>query len=163
MVVTLVTLTGCRFKYTFSGASINPNASTFSVAYFPNNASMVAPVLSATLTDALKERFAKQTRLSEKTDGPGDLAFEGEIVGYVSQPSAVTSNQDAPTVRNRLTIRIKVKFTNALDPQYSYEKTFQQFQEYPTTTPLQEAEVQLIPEIVEMLVEDIFNAAVANW
>ncbi len=163
LLLTAIVVTGCRIKYSFNGASINPNAKTFSVAYFPNNASMVAPVLSSTLTDALKDRFAKQTRLTEKTDGPGDLAFEGEIIGYVSQPAAITSNEDAPTAKNRLTIRVKVKFTNALDPQYNFEKTFQQFSEYPTTTYLQDAEPELIPEIVEMLVEDIFNAAVANW
>ena len=162
-VAALCLFVGCKVSYSLSGASIPANAQTVSIAYFPNNASMVAPVLSSTLTDALKDRFAKQTRLTEKTDGPGDLAFEGEIIGYVSQPAAITSNEDAPTAKNRLTIRVKVKFTNALDPQYNFEKTFQQFSEYPTTTYLQDAEPELIPEIVEMLVEDIFNAAVANW
>lgn len=161
LVLTTIILTGCRIKYSFSGASINPNAKTFSVTYFPNNASMVAPVLSSTLTDALKEKLAKQTRLTEKTDGPGDLAFEGEIIGYTSTPSAVTGNEQA--AKNKLTIRVKVKFTNALDPQFSYEKTFQQFAEYDVSIPLQDAETTLIPEIVEMLVEDIFNGAVANW
>lgn len=163
LVLTAIILTGCRIKYSFNGASIDPNAKTFSVAYFPNNASMVAPVLSSTLTDALVDRLAKQTRLVEKKDGPGDLAFEGEITGYVSQPAVITGNEETPTARNRLTIRIRVKFTNALQPQYNYDRSFQQFAEYPVTTALQDAENSLIPEIVDMLVEDVFNAAVANW
>ncbi len=161
LVLTAAVLTGCRIKYSFSGASIDPNAKTFSVAYFPNNASMVAPILSSAMTDGLKERFARQTRLKEKTDGPGDLAFEGEIVGYVSQPSAITGDEQA--AKNRLTIRVKVKFTNTLQPQLNYEKTFQQFAEYDVTRSLQDAESELIPLIVEMIVDDIFNAAVANW
>ena len=58
-----VTLTGCSVKYTFSGASIPPAAKTISIAYFPNNAAMVAPILSSTLTEALQDRFSRQTRL----------------------------------------------------------------------------------------------------
>ena len=157
----IVVLTGCRIHYSFNGASIDPNAKTFSVAYFPNNAAMVAPTLSPTLTDALKERLTRQTRLVESTDGPGDLAFEGEITGYTSTPAAITGNEQAVT--NRLTIRVKVKFTNALQPEYNFEKTFQQFSEYPTSQALMSAEPTLIPEIVDMLVDDIFNAATSNW
>ena len=59
----LLVTSGCTVKYTLSGASIPPDAKTFSVAYFPNNAPMVAPILSATLTDELTQRFASRTRL----------------------------------------------------------------------------------------------------
>ncbi|MBQ6584326.1 MAG: hypothetical protein IIX42_04150, partial [Alistipes sp.] len=74
-------LTACTVKYSLSGASIPPDAKTFSVAYFPNNAPMVAPILSATLTDELTQRFATRTSLVQVEEG-GDFAFEGEIVGY---------------------------------------------------------------------------------
>ena len=60
-------LAGCGYKvnYSLSGASIPPDAKTFSVAYFPNNAPMVAPILSSTLTDALRDKFTRQTRLTK--------------------------------------------------------------------------------------------------
>ena len=76
-------LVGCGMtvKYSLSGASIPVDAQTFSVAYFPNNATMVSPILSSTLTDALKDKFSRQTRLVEVGEG-GDFAFEGEIVNY---------------------------------------------------------------------------------
>ena len=82
--------TACTVKYSLSGASIPPDAKTFSVAYFPNNAPMVAPILSATLTDALTQRFASRTSLVQVEEG-GDFAFEGEIVGYSSTTSSVSS------------------------------------------------------------------------
>ena len=74
-------LTGCgvAIKYSLSGASIPPDARTFSVAYFPNNATMVAPILSSTLTDALVDMFTRRTRLMQVEEG-GDFAFEGEII-----------------------------------------------------------------------------------
>ncbi|MFQ7503168.1 MAG: LptE family protein [Alistipes finegoldii] len=107
-------LTGCgvAIKYSLSGASIPPDAKTFSVAYFPNNATMVAPILSSTLTDALVDMFTRRTRLMQVEEG-GDFAFEGEITNYMSATSSVSTDDYA--VLNRLSITVKVRFTNALD------------------------------------------------
>jgi hypothetical protein len=113
------------------------------------------------LTEALKDRFARQTRLQQVPDG-GDLAFEGEIVNYTSTTASVSSQEYA--VLNRLTITVRVRFTNALEPQYNINnRTFSAFADYDSSKLLQEVEGSLIPEIVEKLVDDIFNAAVSNW
>ncbi len=156
----ILVLGGCSIKYSFSGANIPVDAQTFSVAYFPNNAQMVAPVLSQTMTDALIERMERQTRLSQSVED-GDLSFEGEITGYDSRPSSVSGEEY--TTENRLTITVRVQFNNKLEPQYNYSKSFLAYQNYSTATPLQEAENTLIPEIVDELVTQIFNAALANW
>lgn len=165
-VFSLTLLNGCKVTYSLSGASISPLAKTYSVAHFPNNAPMVAPILSTTLTDALKDRFTRQTRLSNVFEG-GDLAFEGEIIGYTSTPSAISGAGagDVGAVRNKLTITVRVRFNNVIEPEYSFTegKVFSQSEDYDSNIMLQEAESTLIPEIVEKLVEDIFNAAVSNW
>ena len=158
-VLTLAT-TACTVKYSLSGASIPPDAKTFSVAYFPNNAPMVAPILSATLTDELTQRFASRTSLVQVEDG-GDFAFEGEIVGYSSTTSSVSSGDYA--LQNRLTISVKVKFTNAIDDKMSFNRNFSAYADYDSTKLLTEVESELIPQIVEQLVTDIFQAAASNW
>lgn len=158
--VLLAVLTGCTVKYSFSGASISPDAKTVSVAYFPNNAPMVAPILSSTLTDALQDKFSRQTKLSVVREG-GDLSFEGEITNYTSTPNSISADEYA--TENRLTITVRVKFTNILEPNQSFNRTFSAFLTYPTSSLLTEIEPELIPQIVDMLVEDIFNAAVSNW
>ena len=86
----LLACSGCgvAIKYSLSGASIPPDAKTFSVAYFPNNATMVSPILSSTLTDALVDIFSRRTRLQQVEEG-GDFAFEGEITNYTSVTSSV--------------------------------------------------------------------------
>lgn len=150
----------CTVKYSLSGASIPPDAKTFSVAYFPNNAPMVAPILSATLTDELTQRFASRTSLVQVEEG-GDFAFEGEIVGYSSTTSSVSSGDYA--LQNRLTISVKVKFTNAIDDKMSFNKNFSAYADYDSTKLLTEVESELIPQIVEQLVTDIFQAAASNW
>ena len=156
----LTLLTACTVKYSLSGASIPPDAKTFSVAYFPNNAPMVAPVLSAPLTDELSQRFASRTSLVQVEEG-GDFAFEGEIVGYSSTTSSVSSGDYA--LQNRLTISIKVKFTNAIDDKMSFNRNFSAYADYDSTKLLTEVEGDLIPQIVEQLVTDIFQAAASNW
>ena len=153
-------LTACTVKYSLSGASIPPDAKTFSVAYFPNNAPMVAPILSATMTDELTQRFASRTNLVQVEDG-GDFAFEGEIVGYSSTTSSVSSGDYA--LQNRLTITVKVKFTNAIDDKMSFNKNFSSYADYDSTKLLNEVESELIPQIVEQLVTDVFQAAASNW
>ena len=152
--------TGCTVKYSLSGASIPPDAKTFSVAYFPNNAPMVAPILSATMTDELTQRFASRTSLTQVTDG-GDFAFEGEIIGYTSTTSSVASGDYA--LQNRLTITVKVKFTNAIDDKMSFNRNFSAYADYDSTKLLNEVESELSPQIVEQLVTDIFQASASNW
>ena len=155
-------LTGCgvAINYSLSGASIPPDAKTFSVAYFPNNAPMVSPILSSTLTESLVDIFSRRTRLTQVDEG-GDFAFEGEIVNYVSTTASVSSSEQA--VLNRLTITVKVRFTNALDEKASWNRPFSAFADYDTNILLTEAEGTLIPEIVDQLVTDIFQASASNW
>ena len=121
---------------------------------------MVAPILSATMTDELTQRFASRTSLVQIDEG-GDFAFEGEIVGYSSTTSSVSSGDYA--LQNRLTITIKVKFTNAIDDKMSFNKSFSAYADYDSTKLLNEVESTLIPEIVEQIVTDIFMAAASNW
>ena len=161
LIVALITVCmSCSVKYSLSGASIPVEAKTVSISYFPNNALMVAPILSPTLTDELQARFQRQTNLSLVREG-GDLDFEGEITNYTSTPAAISGDEEA--ILNRLTITVRVRYTSVLEPQYNYEKTFSAFEDYDSNKLLQEVEGSLISEIVETLVEDIFNAAVSNW
>ncbi len=157
-----VLLTGCgvAIKYSLSGASIPPDAKTFSVAYFPNNATMVSPILSSTMTEALVDIFSRRTRLTQVEEG-GDFAFEGEIVNYTSVTASVSSDDFA--LLNRLTITVKVRFTNAVDEKASWSRTFQAYEDYDSTKLLTEVEGELIPQIVDKIVTDIFQASASNW
>ncbi|MBO7198748.1 MAG: LptE family protein [Alistipes sp.] len=154
---------GCGYQVTYnlSGGSIPPEAKTFSVAYFPNNAPMVAPTLSNALTEGLRDKFSRQTRLEQVEEG-GDFAFEGEITNYTSTTASVSSGDYA--LQNRLTITVKVNFQNAVDQTTSFNaKTFSSYADYDASQLLVDVQDQLIEEIVEALVTDIYMAAAGNW
>ena len=137
--IVALSVSGCGYKVTYnlSGGSIPPAAQTFSVAYFPNNAPMVAPSLSNALTEGLRDKFSRQTRLQQVDEG-GDFAFEGEITNYTSTPSSVTAAETA--AMNRLTITVKVKFTTIYEPHNNYNKSFSAFAEYDATSLLQDVQ-----------------------
>lgn len=157
----MLTSCGVAIKYSLSGASIPPAAKTFSVAYFPNNATMVSPILSSTLTEALVDMFTRRTRLTQVEEG-GDFAFEGEITNYTSTTASVSSDDYA--LLNRLTITVRVRFTNVVDEKASWQnKTFTAYEDYASTKLLTEVEGELIPKIVDKIVTDIFQASASNW
>ena len=157
----IVCACGYKVTYNLSGGSIPPEAKTFSVAYFPNNAPMVAPSLSNTLTEGLRDKFSRQTRLQQIDEG-GDFAFDGEITNYTSNTSSVSSGDYA--LQNRLTITVKVNFQNAIDQTLSFtNKTFSSYADYDASQLLIDVQDQLIEEIVEDLVNDIYMAAAGNW
>ena len=161
LAATLAAACGYKVTYNLTGGSIPPDAKTFSVAYFPNNAPMVAPTLSTTLTEALRDKFSRQTRLQQVDEG-GDFAFEGEITNYSSTTASVSSGDYA--LQNRLTITVKVTFTNAIDQTLSFNnKSFSSYADYDSSQLLLDVQDQLIEEIVEKLVNDIYMAAAGNW
>jgi hypothetical protein len=146
--------------YSFTGASIPPEAKTISIQQFPNNAPLVNPVLSQLLTDALRDKFSSQTNLSQIPVN-GDLAFDGSITDYRTSPVAITGDETAAL--NRLTIAVRVTYTNRFDEKQNFETTFSRFEDYESSRALSEVEDQLMGEIIEALVQDIFNRSVVNW
>lgn len=151
---------GCRVSYSFTGASISPSIKTINISYFPNNALLVIPTLSQTFTDALKDRFSSQTDLDLVNSG-GDLLMEGSITGYSITPQAIQGNETAGL--NRLMISVSVKFTNTQDDSQSFESTFSRFSDFPSNQDITAVQDQLISDVTQQLVEDIFNKAVVNW
>ncbi len=165
IVAVAMTMVSCAFRvgYSLSGASIPPEAKTFSVAYFPNNATMVAPILSSELTTQLKNIFMTRTRLTEVREG-GDFAFEGEITNYTSTTASVASSTSNDYgALNRLTITIRVRFTNVIDEKSSFNQSFSSYADYDSTKLLTEVETELINQILEELIDKIFQAAASNW
>lgn len=150
---------GCGV-YSFTGASIPPEAKTVSVKFFPNKAELIEPTLSPLFTDALRDQFVNQTNL-EMVDRNGDLALEGEITDYKTSPVAIQGDQTAAL--NRLTITVNVRFVNRYEPDKDFEQKFSQFIEYDSEQDLNDIKTELIDGINEMITMDVFQKAVINW
>ena len=162
LILAALTLSVCSCGiYSFSGTSIQPDINTITIGYFEYKALKVNPSLSNELTEAIRTRFRRMTRL-EQVDTDGDLERTGEVTGYTVAASAVAAGDVAS--KNRLTITVKVNFTNRKYPEDNFEdKNFSGYADYDSTLSLDAVEAGLTTEIVDKLVEDIFNATVAQW
>ncbi|MBR4167551.1 MAG: LptE family protein [Bacteroidales bacterium] len=161
LIITAFLLGGCSVvKYSFSGTSIQPDVKTVTINYFEYKALKVNPSLSNDLTEAMKDKFRKLTKL-EQVEMDGDLELQGAVTGYEVRASAVTANEVA--AQNRLTVSVSLKFMNRKYPEEDFEKSFSAYSDYDSTNSLDAVEATLCEEIVEKLVEDMFNASVAQW
>ncbi len=95
---------GCGI-YSFSGASIPPNAKTMTIVQFDNTAPIVVPALAQTLSDRIRAKFIAETGL-RLVENEGDLVFEGIIQEYNVSPAAVSGAEQ--TTLNRLTIGVEI-------------------------------------------------------
>ena len=155
----LLGLTSCGI-YSFTGTSIQADVKTITIPYVEYKALRVNPSLSNLLTEALQDKFRKLTRL-EQVEMDGDLELVCEVTGYDVKATAVTANEQA--AQNRLTVSVKVQFTNKKYPEDDVDKSFSAYEDFDATQSLDAVEAGLCDTIVEKLVEDIFNATVAQW
>jgi hypothetical protein len=155
----LLSQAGCGF-YSHTGASIPPDAKTFSVENIQNFATIVAPTLSQVLTEKLKQKFINETQL-KLSQVDGDLHFSGKITDYRTEPVGVQGNQQNAV--NRLTIVAEIEFENRFEPKKNFKQTFTSFVDFPSTQNFTSTEADLINRATELMVTDIFNKAVINW
>jgi hypothetical protein len=160
LVVTAFIVQSCGI-YSFTGTSIQPDVKTITINYFEYKALKVNPNLSNQITEALKDKFTRLTKL-EQIDIDGDLEIIGEVTGYDVKATAITANEQA--AQNRLTVNVKVAFIDRKYPENSFEnKSFSAYADFDAMQQLDAVEASLCEEIVEKLCEDIFNGTVANW
>ncbi|MBN1821492.1 MAG: LptE family protein [Prolixibacteraceae bacterium] len=155
-----VIFSSCSIKYGFTTVNLPTDVKTYSVAYFPNRSKLINPTLSQQLTESLKEKLQKQTSLNE-TEESGDLEYSGTITNYEVRPVSIQKGDLA--AQNRLTITISLKFTNNIEHEQDFERNFSAFADYESTAILSDVEEDLVTEILDKILEDIFNATVANW
>ena len=146
--------------YSFTGTNIQSDVKTISIPFVEYKALRVNPSLSNELTEALQDKFRKLTSL-EQVDVDGDLELVCEVTGYDVKPQAVTANEVA--AQNRLTVTVKIEFTNRKYPEDDVSQSFSAYEDYDSSNSLDAVESTLCTTIIDKLVEDIFNATVAQW
>lgn len=156
-----IILVGCSISYKFNGASIDyTQTKTITIKDFPNQAPLVFPPLSQRFTEKLKDIYTRQTRL-QLVNNNGDLDLEGEITGYDLAPMAV--KEDAYASQTRLTITIRVRFSNRARPDKDFKQSFSAYRDFDANRMLQDVQDELCSKITEELIDHIYNATVADW
>lgn len=146
--------------YSFKGISIDPNTKTFYVQLFENTSRTIVPTLAQDFTQSLRDKIRNESRLNP-TDTDPDIEFIGNITGY--RVSSVAPQANETTAFNRLEISVDIDFINHQDEEKNWKQTFRFFNDFESTQNLLDVQDQLIRNISDQLVEDIFNKAFTNW
>ena len=157
-------LTSCGI-YSFNGTNIDPAVRTISISTIQNNAPTGPAFLTQRFTEDLKDYFQRNTNL-KLVPRDGDLQFDGNIVAYDFAPASIQQlNGVSQAGTNRLTIQVKIRFTNTKDDKQSFEQIFQNFDDYAADRNI--ATINNDPNAVRTttnkIITDIFNKSVANW
>lgn len=154
-------IASCTISYKFNGASINyDKVKTISIANFPIQSAYVYPPLGVEFNQKLLDIYVQQTRLRQVDNG-GDMDISGEIIEYSQRNKAVQADGLSSMVT--LTVRVNVRFVNNTNHAEDFEQQFSASADYESTRQLIDVQDELIKEIVDDLVDQIFNATVARW
>lgn len=151
-------LTGCGV-YSFTGAVIE--GKTINIHFIENNARNVAPSLSSTFTEKLRQRILSQTSLAQVNVESTDYDLSGQITAYDVSVAAITGDQTSS--KNRLTITVNIEFENRKNEKANFTQAFTRFADFDASQNIQNVETALINTISDQLADDIFNKAFVNW
>ena len=152
---------GCSVSYSFNGASIAySQTKTIQINDFPIRSSYVWGPMAPMFNNALKDQYANHTRLVQVKRN-GDIKIEGEITQYTQRNKSVSS--EGYSAQTELSITVNVRYTNNVNHKEDFERQFTASQTYETTQSLNAVQEELVTQIIDDLVDQIFNATVANW
>ena len=161
LVTMLVVLVSCTIQYKFNGASINYNeVKTISIENFANRALFQWGPMESMFNLSLTDIYARQTKLKQVSRN-GDLSLKGEITAYDQLNKSVSS--DGFSAMMQLKMTVKVTFENATNHSEDFEKSFSATREFDASQQLNDVQEELVQQMIDEIVEQIFNATVANW
>jgi len=156
-----VVLAACSVSYKFNGASINYDVTkTIEIKDFPIRSSYVWGPMGPMFNNRLRNKFADHTKLIQVKRN-GDLKIEGEITQYSQRNKSVSSEGYA--AQTELSVTVNVRFTNSKNHKQDFEQQFSASKSYDTTQSLSAVQEDLVSQIIDDIVDQIFNATVANW
>jgi hypothetical protein len=163
IIISIFILTGfttCKINYSFSGVNISKDIKTYQVDFFPNNADLVVPGLNDDFRNMLIDQIDQKTNLT-LVNNNGDLVFQGEITDYYIEPVSLTADQTA--AQNRLTIKIKIDYTNTKNEEDDISKTYSWYYDYDAGLTRYDVESDAHKEILEHIIDYLFKDTITKW
>ena len=162
MMVMAVLMTACSISYQFNGSSIDyTKVKSIAIETFPNRSvGFVWGPMESMFNNALSDIYANQTKLQQVARG-GDLSLSGEITSYDQVNKSISSDGYSSMMQLKMTVN--VRFENAKNHSEDFERQFSASREFDASQQLNDVQEELVTQMIDEIVEQIFNATVANW
>lgn len=155
----------CKVSYGFNekGTQLADSIKTVWIDFIQNLAPYNNPQLSPALTDRLKQKVTRQTKLTQVNRDDADLVIAATVRDYSVTTTGVSSvNGQSQTTVNRLNVSVHVTITNNKTSDVKEHDVTRQF-DFPARQTLQQAEAQLLDEMIRNLTDEIFNRIFSDW
>lgn len=157
----LVTAVACSVSYRFNGASIDyATTKTIELGDFPLRSAYVWAPMHSMFNNELSDIYARQTKLKQVRRN-GDLQLSGEIIEYSQFNKAVSA--DGYSSQTQLKMTVNVRFVNNKKHADDFERRFSATADFDASQQLSAVQEELVNQMIKDIVEQIFNATVANW
>ena len=159
-VAALLLTIACSISYSFTGTNINYDViKTIQIDKITNRAPYGWAPMEAMFNNQLQDKYANSTRL-RLVKKNGDLQVAGEITAYDQFNKAVSADGYSSQVQLKLTVNIRFR-NNKMNQQW--EKQFSATTQYDARQSLATVQEGLVDEMIDDIVDQIFNATVADW
>lgn len=161
LLVSATTIASCAITYKLNGASIDYNTiKTITVETFSNRAAYQWAPMAPMFNNSLSDVYNRQTKLRQ-VKKEGDLVLSGEITSYDQTNKSISADGYSSMVQLKMTV--KVKFVNNKNHSDDFDKSFSANREYDSSQQLSSVQEELVQQMIDDIVDQVFNATVANW
>lgn len=160
--VMCMALVACTVSYKFNASSINyDKVKTISISKFPIRSAYVWSPMESMFYNSLTDEYAQKTKL-QLVSRNGDLQLSGEIVEYSQTNKAISADGFSSQIQLKMTVNVRfVNNTNHAED--LSDQKFSATAEYDSSQQLNSVQEDLVQEMIDDIVDQIFNATVANW
>lgn len=161
ILASLILMSGCSVSYKLNGASIDYNTiKTITIETITNRAAYQWAPMAPMFNTSISDIYNRQTKLRQvKRDG--DLVLSGEITSYDQTNKSVAADGYSSMVQLKMTV--KIKFTNNKRHEDDFDRSFSASREYDSSQQLSAVQEELVQQMIDDIVDQVFNATVANW
>lgn len=154
-------MSGCTISYKLNQSSIDYNTTkTITIETFANRAAYQWAPMAPMFNTSLSDKYNSQTKLRQvKRDG--DLVLSGEITSYDQTNKSIAADGYSSMVQLRMSV--KVKFTNNKKHEDDFDRTFSASREYDSSQQLTAVQEELVQQMIDDIIDQVFNATVAKW
>ena len=154
-------VSACTVSYRFNGASIDyTTTQTIQIDNFPIRSAYVWAPMQSIFQNRITEVYLNQTKLRQVKKN-GDLQLAGEIVAFDQFNKGISSSGYSSQVQLKMTVN--VRFINNKKHSDDFERQFTASTEYDASQQLNAVQEDLVTQMTKDIVDQIFNATVANW
>lgn len=152
---------GCKVSYSLTGASIDYNKiKTITIETFSNRAAYQWAPMAPMFNNTISDKYNTQTKLRQ-VRRDGDLVLSGEITSYDQTNKSIAADGYSSMVQLRMSV--KVKFTNNKNHEDDFDRSFSASRDYDSSQQLAAVQDELVQQMIDDIVDQVFNATVAKW